>query len=153
MPKKGNIPWNKGLKLGKMSEEHKRRIGQANKGRIGFWKGKKRSVEARLKMREAAIKHGRLPPVLVGEEHSFWKGEQAGYTPIHIWVARWKGKANRCEDCGATDKKRYDWSNIDHKYRRVLADYIARCRSCHQKYDIKFNGWHRGMHKPNLIKN
>ena len=57
------------------------------------------------------------------------------YNTIHSWVARCKGKANYCEMCGASDIKRYNWANIDHKYRRVLDDYISLCQKCHYKYD------------------
>lgn len=60
---------------------------------------------------------------------------------MHLWVIKHKGSPKKCEDCGRTDKMHYDWSNIDHKYRRVLEDYTRRCRSCHRKFDIKNNGY------------
>jgi hypothetical protein len=51
-----------------------------------------------------------------------------------------KGEPKKCEDCGTTDEKRvYHWSNIDHKYRRVLSDFRRLCPSCHKKFDLKFN--------------
>lgn len=64
-----------------------------------------------------------------------WKGDKVSYAPLHQWVARWKGKPNHCEVCGITEKRFYDWANVDHKYRRVLEDYISMCRPCHRKYD------------------
>ncbi|MDR2660829.1 MAG: hypothetical protein LBC17_02135 [Lactobacillaceae bacterium] len=54
---KGQIPWNKGIK---QTEEHKRKIGEANKGRIC-------STEIKLKISEA--NKGRLPPI-TGKHHS-----------------------------------------------------------------------------------
>jgi len=38
-----------------------------------------------------------------------------------------------CADCGAVGKT--DWSNVDHRYRRVRADWAERCRSCYRRYD------------------
>ena len=70
-----------------------------------------------------------------------YKGEKVGYVALHEWVYRWKGKANHCERCGATDKKKYHWANVDHKYRRVLEDYISMCVSCHRIYDYERNGY------------
>ena len=69
------------------------------------------------------------------EKNSQWKGNEAGEDAMHKWVYRWKGRPNICEVCGTTNKKFYDWANIDHTYRRVLEDYIRMCRSCHRKYD------------------
>ena len=74
-----------------------------------------------------------------GKKHYLWKGDKVGYSRLHFWIRRWKGKANHCEICGATDKQRYQWANIDHKYRRVFKDYIPMCVSCHDIYDILFN--------------
>lgn len=93
------MPFVKGHTIGKMfkgrklSEEHKKKIGQSN-----------------------------------------LKGDEAGYHAIHLWVVREKGKANYCSDCNQ-QKSKYEWSNIDHKYRRVLEDYIPRCTQCHRIYD------------------
>ena len=73
-----------------------------------------------------------------------WKGEDAKYLPKHNWVRYWKGKPKKCIDCNKKGKMvngqwNIHWSNIDHKYKRVLEDYIGRCPSCHRRYDIKNN--------------
>jgi len=84
-----------------------------------------------------------------GEDNHMWKGDNAGKYAMHKWVYKWKGKANHCEDCGLADPRRtYNWSNIDHKYRRVLEDYISRCIPCHRKYDIILKGTIRRKQKP-----
>lgn len=62
-----------------------------------------------------------------------YKGDNAGYSTIHSWVRRHKGKPTQCVDCAVT--QRLTWSNVDGRYRRQLGDYIARCRSCHARYD------------------
>lgn len=76
-----------------------------------------------------------------GEKSYQWKGKDACYRQIHKWVQNWKGKPNHCEKCGKTyDKPRsIQWANIDHKYRRVLDDYIALCCKCHIFYDKENN--------------
>ena len=109
----------------KLTEEHKRKIGITNSKRKhqpqeGFQKGYQ---EGKFDKLSAA-----------------WKGDDAGYMAIHIWVKKHKGKPIKCEHCGAVrDEKRFHWANIDHKYRRDIDDYISLCVSYHNKYDIKNN--------------
>jgi len=69
------------------------------------------------------------------EKNHLWKGEDATYVVMHRWVQNNRGKATLCEHCKQTDKKRYEWANIDHKYKRNLSDYIQLCTACHVKYD------------------
>ena len=75
-----------------------------------------------------------------GEKHHNWKGDNAGTSPIHIWVKRYKGnvKNYKCKFC---DKQAKHWANKKHDYQRNLDDYMALCVSCHRKYDIKYNGY------------
>lgn len=91
--------------------------------------------------------------LILSEEHKAklrvngWKGDRAGRSAMHKWVQLIKGKPNKCESCGATETRRYEWANIDHQYRRVLEDYIRMCRSCHRTYDIKNNNYKIGFLK------
>ena len=75
----------------------------------------------------------------IGEASGNWKGENAKYRAIHQWVSKWKGSPTTCEKCGRTNltKQQIHWANIDHRYRRVLDDYIRLCAKCHKKYDKK----------------
>ena len=74
------------------------------------------------------------------EKQPGWKGDKVGYVALHQWVQKWKGKANHCEVCGLDNPlKKYHCSNVDHKYRRVLDDYISMCCSCHAKYDYNLS--------------
>jgi hypothetical protein len=103
----------------------KRRI--KNKINSGQFKtGHKNSKNQLLKVKLATT----------GDKSYAWKGDKIGYYGLHKWVNRWKGKSNLCEVCGTTKAKKYEWANIDHKYRRVLEDYIRMCTSCHRKYDF-----------------
>lgn len=73
-----------------------------------------------------------------GKDNPNWKGEKVSYSGIHAWVRRWKGQPKVCENCGKGGLvgKKIHWANIDHKYKRVLDDYIRMCTSCHQLYDF-----------------
>lgn len=68
-----------------------------------------------------------------------WKGDDVGLTAIHSWIKRKLGNPMKCDICGSTSKKRYDWSNKDHKYSRNKDDWQRLCVSCHRKFDNKFN--------------
>lgn len=111
---------------------------------VEFKKGAKKSENWKESMSER-----------VGEKHSNWKGDEVGYYALHVWVVRHKGNPEYCENCGKKGKmlKRFwsiDWANIDHKYRRVLRDYIGLCKKCHSEYDFKnnnkvFNSYKNGI--------
>jgi len=93
------------------------------------------SIEKRKKISESLI--GKV----VGSKNYLWKGDGVGYVSLHRWVARWKGKPNKCEHCGkVSDKPReMQWANIDHNYYRDLEEYIRLCAKCHAKYDLENN--------------
>lgn len=90
----------------------------------------------KVQSEEVKIKRGLY---VTGEKHQNWKGEKAGYVPQHAWITRMKGTPSTCENCGKAGLKGHEiqWTNIDHKYRRVLADYIRMCAKCHRNYDYK----------------
>jgi len=81
---------------------------------------------------------GRRFPQFQGENHPLWKGEQAGYIALHAWVKRYKGKANKCIECGSSQN--VEWANKSYEYKRNLTDWVELCSSCHSKRDRK-NGW------------
>lgn len=85
--------------------------------------GKKMSIETRMKQSDAHK----------GEKAYNWKGDNAGYAAIHSWVNKWKKRPDRCAAC--KEIKKLDWANKDHKYRKILEDYIALCKKCHRSYD------------------
>lgn len=78
-------------------------------------------------------KHGHKG--LSDSENPNWKGDKAGYTSIHQWLYLRLGKPNICAHCSSAKKKRYEWANINKKYKRNLSDWIRLCASCHRKYD------------------
>lgn len=125
----------------KMSESHKNKphAGWFKKGYTNFWLGKKLSDEHRKKMSDGhkgqiAWNKGKKFPD-IGEHLYNWKGDDVSYGALHRWVIGHKGDANMCVNCGIEGKKKYEWANKDHKYRRCLDDYISLCTSCHRRYD------------------
>lgn len=69
-----------------------------------------------------------------------WKGGIASMMATHIWLIKNYGHPVKCEDCGKMGEGKngrwtVEWSNCDHKYRRVIKDYNPRCTRCHRKYD------------------
>lgn len=66
-----------------------------------------------------------------------WKGEKAGYSAKHKWIKSKRGNPDKCEHCLKSGFKRQQihWANVDHKYKRVLEDWLRLCSKCHQTYD------------------
>lgn len=74
------------------------------------------------------------------DKHWNWKGDEAGYSGLHKWITRIRGKANHCEVCGCRKipmgKKRwFDWANVSNEYKREVSDWKMMCKPCHRLYD------------------
>lgn len=93
-----------------------------------YWLGKKRSPETIEKMRKAN-----------------YKGDDIGYVQKHKRITKKLGSPSYCEHCKRTDRKKYEWSNKDHKYSLNITDWQRLCTACHQKYDIKFNNYKKSL--------
>lgn len=134
----------------KRTKEHSRKIGIANFGKKRSYAtklkmslahtGKKLSEKTKRKLSIAKTGISTKEWVVRGTSCYNWKGDNAGIESMHGWVKRIKGTPRKCEKCGTLKAKKYEWANIDHKYKRVLDDYIRLCTSCHMRYDIEFNG-------------
>lgn len=72
-----------------------------------------------------------------GKSSNAWKGEQAGYHAIHIWLSKNFIKPDACEQCQATEFSRLEWANLSGEYKRERSDYKAMCPSCHRLFDQK----------------
>lgn len=114
-------------------------------------KGEKMPMEQRMKI-SAGVKRqhqeGRVRLVGFTDEArargvaTNWRGQKASKAAKHAWVRRKRGTPSRCEYCGTTEAKKFEWANVDHKYRRVLEDYVRLCTPCHRKYDYSIHGRH-----------
>ena len=69
------------------------------------------------------------------EKHVNWKGDEVGYQALHTWIRSRLGTPMKCERCGRTDKKKYEWCNVSKEYLRDLDDWIRLCTACHRAFD------------------
>ena len=74
-----------------------------------------------------------------GKNNGHWKGENASYSSKHKWVTNHFGKPKKCEHCGTTTAKKFEWANISQLYKRIRKDWIRLCTKCHQKQDNRNN--------------
>lgn len=121
----------------KLSLKTRKKISEAAKGRVGFWRNKKRDEITKLKI--SLSRTGKK----TGDTNGNWKGDLAKPGAKHSWIYKHKGNINFCYHCHKTNKKKYEWANIDHRYRRNVDDYMRLCTSCHRIYDIKYNNYQK----------
>jgi hypothetical protein len=124
----------KTLKKKWQDPKYREQMRVAHLGQKAWNKGRKESAEHKKKLSLAHI------GVQANEKHPFWQGDKVNYRNLHTWVVRWKGQPKICEKCGKSglSGKMIHWANIDHKYRRVLDDFIRLCAKCHKQYDKQF---------------
>jgi len=115
---------------------------EARRGTVGYWFGKKRSLETKRKISETKKKFPYSTKGHKGmenEKHPNWKGNKVSYSGLHYWVVRKLGKPTICEHCGKTglSGKFIVWANKSHEYKRDLNDWLRLCAKCHKEYDKK----------------
>ena len=69
-----------------------------------------------------------------GDANDSWKGRNATYHAVHRRVVALYGKPKKCEWCGSTNKRFYDWACTGMDYFDVK-NFTRLCRSCHRHYD------------------
>lgn len=67
------------------------------------------------------------------ENHPQWKGDDAGYQAIHVWLRKNKEKLGWCEHCSSEGYT--EFANISGEYKRDIDDYYELCCSCHKIFD------------------
>ncbi len=137
-----------------MNQEHKNKIGEANKIALKKFykteegkkqakkqserqKGKKLSEITKRKIKEKSI-------FKKGSKNPAWKGDDVSYYALHIWMKKHFGRANKCRNrnkqilnfkCSGISNN-FQWARIKgHRYSRNKKDYYQLCISCHSKYD------------------
>lgn len=116
----------------KWSEEHKNLISEklkivSHRGKANHRFGKKLSTEMKSRI---SLK---LKGTRANEKHPRWKGDNVGYSQLHIWIRKNKVKSKFCECCKLVPPK--DLANISQKYHRDINDFEWLCRKCHQIKD------------------
>ena len=125
---KGHKPWNKGLtreielSARKSSE---RMMGQDNP----------------MKRKEIQEK---VSNALKDEKSPRWRGDNVGYSGLHCWVYKHKGRPTQCEHCGKNIliSRRIHWANKSGNYLRDLNDWLRLCSKCHKEYDKQLTKGH-----------
>ena len=109
-------------------EDYRAKMSKIAKERgFGLWMtGKKATLETKLKLSNS----------MMGKNS---KGEDIGYSAIHMWIASKKKKINLCEYC--KKKGKTDYANKSHKYKKDVNDWLELCRKCHVLYDKNFRGF------------
>lgn len=126
--------WNKG-KTGYMSKQGRKNIAESVKKTIANETPEKRAERIRKAINNRKTGFGENHKR--GKEHHAWKETGLGYTNTHKWVNKVKPRTGICELCGL--KRKTEYSNVDHKYRRVIKDYMELCKKCHKKWEIDHN--------------
>jgi len=101
-----------------------------NKGKNWSW-----TEEQKINFKETLKKTIHHLKGKIGLDANAYKGELSGYDAKHSWNIRNWGIATKCEECGDTKCKKYDWANISGEYKRKRSGWKQLCRSCHTKFD------------------
>lgn len=73
------------------------------------------------------------PEVREKISRAVFKGDDVGYSGIHMRVRSVLGIPHECAYCGSNDY--VQWASISHKALRDINDYFPLCLKCHQIYD------------------
>ena len=84
--------------------------------------GRKHTEETKQKDRLAKL----------GKKNPMWRGDDAGYSALHIWVNNNWDKPEFCELCNVNTA--YEWASRG-RYTRNREDWYCLCRSCHMESD------------------
>lgn len=104
----------------KFTDNHKRKIGLAHKGRKQIWIARRNKEN-----------HGEKSPV--------WKGDSVGYMGLHYWVYKHLGKARHCSKDLSHISKVYHWANISGEYKREISDWRQLCPKCNLNDGVKIH--------------
>jgi hypothetical protein len=71
-----------------------------------------------------------------GSANATWVGNAATYSALHHRVEVARGKPKKCDRCGVTKAKRFEWANLTGNYADT-SDYVRLCVSCHRRLDAR----------------
>ena len=123
----------KGLTGRECSQETRKKISEATKGRISPNKGI--PCPEKTKRKISIANKGRFTE----EKSIHWKGDNIKIGSLHDWIKSKLGKPTKCEHCGkdGLTSHQIHWINKDHTYKRNTKDWLRLCISCHAKHDKK----------------
>lgn len=136
--------------IGKIvSEETRRKLSKANKGKHKYWTGKKFSKEHRKKIKDAISKSKTLEirrkSALYGKNNGNWKG---GITSAHqkirdsVEYKTWRlsvfqrdnWKCKKCNKKGYLEAHHIENFNTNIELRTMVSNGITLCYKCHRKF-------------------
>ena len=72
-----------------------------------------------------------------GPLNDSWRGDEAGYSAMHLRVIAARGRPKWCACCDTTDPSiTYHWANLSGHYEDIR-DYARLCPSCHRRLDAR----------------
>jgi hypothetical protein len=124
-----NVPWNKGRKMPEITGSNNSRYSRIQKACKLC--GQKFAVKAYRKYTAQYCSHGCAHSGRLIPEN------KVDYHALHKWVNFHLGQPLHCDLCGfeSLNRRQFDWSNIDHMYKRNLEDWIRLCKKCHRAFD------------------
>lgn len=118
------------------TEEHRHKIGDAQRGEKHHFYGKKLTEEHKKKIRENAAR-GEKNPKWVGNNFKTLEG-------LHYRIRTQLPRPLLCEICKVCSPQ--ELSNKNHKYSMDLSDWQWLCKRCHRDYD---NNYEKNFKKAN----
>lgn len=106
----------------------KEQLKENSKHVSGYWKGKKRDKETVKKMSDYLSSR-------TGKDAIRWKGDEVGYSGLHMYIRKKFGKPSHCEMCGTKEDRQYHWARKTNTNSRDKIDWMRLCVPCHKKYD------------------
>lgn len=70
-----------------------------------------------------------------GPDNPGWKGGVAFYCTRHEMIYKLFGQPKKCEDCGSTEAKKFEWANLSGEYKIERSDWRRLCTTCHHRLD------------------
>lgn len=74
-----------------------------------------------------------------GDKNWQWKGDEVGYSGIHLWVRKHVSKPDNCTNCG--DVRTLHLANLSYEYQRDVEDWAYLCVPCHSRMDRDSGHW------------
>jgi hypothetical protein len=107
-----------------LSDEHREKISESHRG---------------VPLSDEHRKALRTPRPSIQQDGAYqWRGENASYSAIHMWLDRYFGHEKiECEECEATST-RLQWAfrGCNGGFSRRREEYRILCPSCHRRFDL-----------------
>ena len=124
-----------------MSEETKKKISEAKKGKPSWNKGRECNWVKKRMLENNPMKLEHNKERMRKNNPNQHEGEIAykrpDYKAVHAWIIRVLGRPKQCEHCKNIIENPYkiNWANISKEYKRDISDWARLCKKCHVLFD------------------